>query len=107
MHAQLNREQVLAGCQGVARCTTARLMKDLGLRGISRAKGPRTTVPGTAPDTRNDLVKRAFTAERPDRLWVADIERHEALLNRAVVKGYRFRLVAASRRKLRAARSLG
>jgi putative transposase len=73
MHAQLNREQVLASCQAVARCTTARLMKDLGLRGISRAKGPRTTVPGTAPDTRKDLVKRAFTAERPDRLWVADI----------------------------------
>ena len=48
-------------------------MKDLGLRGISRAKGPRTTVPGTAPDTRKDLVKRAFTADRPDRLWVADI----------------------------------
>ena len=73
MHAQLNREEVLAGCQSVARCTTQRLMKDLGLRGISRAKGPRTTVPGTAPDTRKDLVKRAFTADRPDRLWVADI----------------------------------
>ncbi|HZW45849.1 MAG TPA: IS3 family transposase [Dermatophilaceae bacterium] len=73
MHAQLNREEVLAGCQAVARCTTQRLMKDLGLRGISRAKGPRTTVPGTAPDTREDLVGRAFTAEHPDRLWVADI----------------------------------
>jgi len=73
MHAQLNREEVLAGCQAVARCTTARLMKDLGLRGISRAKGPRTTVPGTGPDTRKDLVKRVFTADRPDRLWVADI----------------------------------
>ena len=73
MHAQLNREQVLAGCQAVARCTTQRLMKDLGLRGISRAKGPRTTVPGTGPDTRKDLVKRAFTADRPDQLWVADI----------------------------------
>ena len=73
MHAQLNREEVLAGCQAVARCTTARLMKDIGLRGISRAKGPRTTVPGTGPDTRKDLVKRAFTAARPDQLWVADI----------------------------------
>src|SRR5665647_1868518 len=73
MHAQLNREEVLAGCQAVARCTTARLMRDLGLRGISRAKGPRTTVPGTGPDTRKDLVKRVFTADRPDRLWVADI----------------------------------
>ena len=103
MHAQLNREQVLGGCQAVARCTTQRLMKDLGLRGISRAKGPRTTVPGTGPDTRKDLVKRAFTADRPDQLWVADIERHEALLNRAVMKGHRLRLVAASRKKLRAA----
>jgi putative transposase len=73
MHAQLNREQVLAGCQAVARCTTQRLMKDRGLRGISRAKGPRTTVPGTGPDTRKDLVHRAFTADRPDQLWVADI----------------------------------
>jgi len=73
MHAQLNREEVLAGCQAVARCTTHRLMKNLGLRGISRAKGPRTTVPGTGPETRPDLVQRAFTAEDPDRLWVADI----------------------------------
>ncbi len=73
MHAQLNREDVLAGCQSVARCTTQRLMKDLGLRGISRAKGPRTTVPGTGPDTRPDLVERAFTADGPNRLWVADI----------------------------------
>jgi len=73
MHAQLNREDVLAGCGSVARCTTARLMKDLGLRGISRAKGPRTTVPGTGPDTRPDLVERTFTAEGTNRLWVADI----------------------------------
>jgi putative transposase len=74
MHAQLNREEeVLACCEAVARCTTQRLMKDLGLRGISRAKGPRTTVPATAPDTRKDLVNRTFTAEGPDRLWVADI----------------------------------
>jgi len=73
MHAQLNREEVLAGCAPVARCTTQRLMKVLGLRGISRAKGPRTTVPGTAPDTPPDLVKRVFTADGPDRLWVADI----------------------------------
>lgn len=73
MHAALAREPDLAGCRPVARCTTQRLMKDLGLRGISRAKGPRTTVPGTAPDTREDLVKRAFLASCPDRLWVADI----------------------------------
>ena len=37
--------------------------------------------------------------------WVTDFERHEALSNRAVMKGHRRRLVAASRVKLRAARS--
>ena len=74
IHAQLGREGV-TGCAGrpVARCTTQRLMKDLGLRGISRAKGPRTTVPGSGPDTRPDLVEREFVADAPDRLWVADI----------------------------------
>ena len=73
MHAQLNREQTLAGCQAVARCTTQRLMRELGLRGISRVKGPRTTVPGSGPDVRPDLVERRFAADAPDRLWVADI----------------------------------
>ena len=73
MHAQLAREPVLADSKPVARCTTQRLMKDLGLRGISRAKGPRTTIAGSGPDTRPDLVDRDFTAAAPDRLWVADI----------------------------------
>ena len=44
-----------------------------GLRGITRAKGPRTTVAGTGPETRSDLVERSFMATAPDRLWVADI----------------------------------
>jgi putative transposase len=30
-------------------------------------------VPGSDPDTRPDLVDRAFTATGPDQLWVADI----------------------------------
>jgi putative transposase len=68
VHAELNRQ----GHQ-VARCTVQRLMKAAGLRGISRAKGPRTTVPGRDPDTRPDLVQRQFTATGPDQLWVADI----------------------------------
>jgi putative transposase len=57
----------------VARCTVARLMRAAGLRGVSRGKGPRTTVPGSGPDTRPDLVDRAFTATAPNQLWVADI----------------------------------
>ena len=95
MHAQLSREDVLADREAVARCTTQRLMKDFGLRGISRAKGPRTTVPETAPDARKDHVKRAFVASCPDRLWVAAIERHEALLNRAVMERHRRQPVVA------------
>ena len=68
IHAELHRQG-----HWVARCTVARLMRKVGLRGISRAKGPRTTIPGTGPDTRPDLVQRAFTATAPDQLWVADI----------------------------------
>jgi putative transposase len=68
MHAELRRQG-----HRVARCTVARLMRRRGLRGISRARGPRTTVPGSGPDTRPDLVDRAFTATGPDQLWVADI----------------------------------
>jgi hypothetical protein len=48
-------------------------MRSAGLRGITRAKGPRTTVPGEGADTRRDLVDRVFTATGPDQLWVADI----------------------------------
>ncbi|WP_244522791.1 IS3 family transposase [Geodermatophilus africanus] len=68
IHAQLHRQ----GHQ-VARCTVQRLMRTAGLQGLSRAKGPRTTVPGSGPDLRPDLVERAFTATGPDQLWVADI----------------------------------
>ncbi|WP_233489154.1 IS3 family transposase [Blastococcus sp. TF02-09] len=68
VHAELRRQGHRA-----ARCTVERLMRTAGLRGLSRATGPRTTVPGTGPDTRPDLVDRAFTATGPDQLWVADI----------------------------------
>lgn len=67
MHAHLNRQGVT-----VARCTVERLMRHAGLRGISRSKGPRTTIPnpGRHPD---DLVNRHFKAAAPNCLWVADI----------------------------------
>jgi putative transposase len=68
IHAELNRLG-----HRVPRCTVHRLMRTDGLRGITRAKGPRTTIPGAGPDTRPDLVDRDFTATAPDQLWVADI----------------------------------
>jgi putative transposase len=68
IHAELNRQGYR-----VARCTVERLMRAAGLRGITRAKGPRTTVPGAGPDTRPDLVQRQFSAIAPNQLWVADI----------------------------------
>lgn len=74
MHAALGRKKVVGiGDRPVARCTTQRLMRELGLRGISRSKSPRTTIPGTGPDLRPDLVDRVFIAQAQDRLWVADI----------------------------------
>jgi len=68
VHAELHRQG-----RPVARCTVERLMRAAGLRGISRAKGPRTTISGSGADLRPDLVKRKFTATGPDQLWVADI----------------------------------
>ena len=68
LHAQLHREGL-----AVARCTVERLMRAAGLRGINRAKGPRTTISGPGPETRTDLVERDFTATAPNQRWVADI----------------------------------
>lgn len=51
----------------------ARLMRQAGLRGVSRRRGARTTVRGPAADDAPDLVRREFTASAPDQLWVADI----------------------------------
>jgi len=54
-------------------------------------------------DTPADLVDRDFVRHEPDQLWVTDVERHEAFVNRAVVGGHRLVLVAAGIVKLRAA----
>ncbi len=67
--AQLKREEI-----PVARCTVARLMRRLGLRGVVRGKATvRTTVGDAAADRPLDLVARQFRAPAPNRLWVADL----------------------------------
>jgi putative transposase len=50
-----------------------RLMREVDLRGATRAKGARTTRPASAAERPADLVERSFTATAPDRLWVADL----------------------------------
>ncbi len=57
----------------VARCTVERLMKLLGLRGVRRGKGFKTTIPDAAASRPADLVDRQFVATRPNQLWVADL----------------------------------
>ena len=56
----------------VARCTVARLMKRLGLKGVVRGKPVKTTVSDKATPCPLDLVNRKFQAPRPNALWVSD-----------------------------------
>lgn len=65
---QLKREGVV-----VARCTVERLMQKLGIRGVVRGKGYKTTVADLGAERPADLVERSFTATAPNQLWVADI----------------------------------
>ena len=58
---------------GVARCTVERLMRQDGLKGVVRGKKRRTTIPAENAARPGDLVDRRFEADRPNRLWVADI----------------------------------
>jgi putative transposase len=68
VHKQLRRQ----GAQ-VARCTVERLMRARGLQGVHRRDRQRTTTPDQTAPRPPDLVNRQFTADRPDRLWLADI----------------------------------
>ena len=58
----------------VARCTVERLMRHLGLRGVTRGRRFKvTTVTGATASRPADLVGRNFTVHQPNRLWVADL----------------------------------
>jgi transposase InsO family protein len=65
---QLRREG-----EPVARCTVERLMRAMGLKGVSRGRAWAVTTRADAgADRPADLVERRFTATRPNQLWVAD-----------------------------------
>ena len=64
--------QLRRGGFSVARCTVARLMRDMGLQGAIRGKPLRTTISDKAAPCPLDHVNRQFHAPAPDRLWLAD-----------------------------------
>jgi len=65
---QLGREGIRVG-----RDRVARLMRQLGIRGVVRGAKRRTTTPAEPDQRPADLVNRDFTAPAPNRLWVADL----------------------------------
>ena len=64
---QLRREG-----EDVARCTVARLMAGMGLRGAVRGKVVKTTISDTSVPCPRDKVNRQFRAPAPNMLWVSD-----------------------------------
>lgn len=64
---QLGREG-----KDVARCTVARLMRRMGLKGIVRGREVRTTVSNPTAPCPLDRVNRQFHAPRPNALWLSD-----------------------------------
>lgn len=64
---QLGRQDVT-----VARCTVARLMRQMGLQGVVRGKAARTTISERGAPCPADRVNRQFQAPRPNALWLSD-----------------------------------
>ncbi len=91
MWLALNREGV-----AVARCTVERLMGELGLSGAVRGRVKRTTLADPTAARPADLVSRQFGPPAPNRLWVADIVRREALFDRVEVRDHHVPAVAAA-----------
>ena len=69
------------------------IMRELGIKGLPGPKKHKKNLVNQA--TEEDLVQRNFTVDRPNVLWLTDIERHEALLNREEVQDLLRRAVAA------------
>lgn len=68
VHAELQDENERIGKKRVAR-----LMRQAGIRGVSRRRYKQTTQRSATQMGAPDLVQRDFTASAPDELWVADI----------------------------------
>jgi putative transposase len=69
---RIHRDLRAAGIR-VGRKRVARLLKQAGLRGVSRRKWLTTTIRAPHARPAPDLVQRRFAATGPNQLWVADI----------------------------------
>ena len=56
----------------IARCTVARLMRRMGLKGVIRGKAIKTTVSDKGAACPLDRVNRQFRAPAPNMLWLSD-----------------------------------
>ena len=61
------------GCGSVGRKRVARLMRQAHIQGVHRRRKVTTTRRNPKRTAAPDLVKREFTADGPDRTWMADI----------------------------------
>jgi transposase InsO family protein len=68
MTALIRRTVIPAASRGAV----DRAMHSLGLSGVCRDKGVRTTIPAKDGIRAGDLLNRDFTAPRPDHTWVMD-----------------------------------
>jgi len=69
------RKELAAEGAGAAPCrnTVARVMRMHGIKGIPRRKFRPTTTRAAGHGAAADLVRRQFTVQRPDQVWVGDI----------------------------------
>jgi len=80
---------------GIYLCSISTMYRLLAIAGENRERRRQRTHPAKK--------KPELIATAPNEVWSWDIERHEALLDRVVMKGHHRRPVAAGRLKLRAA----
>ncbi|MBX6389098.1 MAG: IS3 family transposase [Frankia sp.] len=70
---RVHAELVLGLGEPVNHKRVARLMREAGIQGVYRRRARRGPV---AEATADDLVRRQFTVDGPDRLWLTDITEH-------------------------------
>jgi putative transposase len=86
---------ILDDGERIGRKRVERLMRQAGLSGLITKRWRATTVRVPGVRVAGDLLDRDFAAAAPNLCWVADIERHEALCDRAGVRDLRGPPVAA------------